>query len=90
MSGCAAPARTPIATGEVTTSMRGPSRCPSAINESITLGASTTASNASPPRTRLAASTPPTDSTRTRKPESDSNRAARSASTCRVAIDDTM
>src|SRR3954464_9727441 len=89
ISGRTAPARTPIPIAEVTISVRGATRLPSAINASITLDARTTASNGSPALTRFAASTPPTDSTLTARPDCDSNRAANAPSTCLVAIDET-
>jgi hypothetical protein len=54
----------------------------------MTVEASTTTSNVSPARTRFAASTPPTDSTLAPTPDSNSNCVASSASTCRVAIDE--
>ena len=63
MSGRGAPARTAIATPDRTRSTRlSGTILPSPVSASMTSAASTTASNASPARTRFAASTPPTDS----------------------------
>ena len=68
-SGCGAPARTAIATGERIRSTRLPATTwPEATSRSIASEASTTTSNASPACTRRAASTPPTDSIATVQP----------------------
>jgi hypothetical protein len=63
-------------------------RLDAAASWSIALDASTTTSKASPALTRLAASTPPTDSMTTLWPVCRSNASTRSASTWRVAIDE--
>ncbi len=87
--GRGAPARTAIATSERTRStLLAATTRPAPISLSIASDASTTTSNGSPACTRLAASTPPTDSISTTQPERCSNAPTRSARTWRVAIDE--
>ena len=69
MSGRAAPERTATATPERTMSVRLPgSTWPLAMSLSMASEPSATASKGSPAATRLAASTPPTDSSATATP----------------------
>ncbi len=89
MSGRGAPARTATATAECTRSVRLPATAwPEASSLSMASAASTTRSKASPAATRLAASTPPTDSKLTSAPHCPCQAAARSASSKRVAIEE--
>src|ERR1700754_4353007 len=74
---------------ERATSARLPaSTCPCCASFASASLPSTTTSNASPSLTRRAASTPPTDSTRTAWPVSDSYSLARRDRICRVAIEE--
>lgn len=89
MSGLDAPVRTATATPERTKSTLEPgSTWPEAISLSMASEARMTTSKASPACTRLAASTPPTDSMATRVPERRWNASTSSASTKRVAMEE--
>jgi hypothetical protein len=90
IDGRAAPAGIAAAIGDLTRSTRLPATTwPCALNVSIAPDARTTPSNASPAAMRFAASTPPTDSTRTSESgDVAANAATRSASRRRVAIDE--
>src|SRR5262245_19322258 len=90
ISGCGVPAGTAIAIADTATSIRLPATIlDAAVRSSIASFASTTRSNVSPAFTRFAASTPPMDSSETRWDEVASNCAVNSASSRRVAIDET-
>ena len=89
MAGRGAPARTAMATPERTMSARLPAtRRPASVNWPMAWPANTTRSKASPACTRLAASTPPTDSTVTAWGDSVAYCTSRSASSCWVAIEE--
>ena len=84
-----APALTAAATLERTRSTRLPVHTrPLDTSLSIASEASTTPSKASPACTRLAASTPPTDSISTAMPDTCSQASANSANTWRVAMEE--
>jgi hypothetical protein len=89
MLGSVAPAGTATATPEWTQStlLQG-SRWPAAMSLSMASDARITTSNISPADTRLAASTPPTDSMTVWMPDCCANPANRSASTWRVAMEE--
>ena len=92
MSGRGAPAGTATATPEWTRSVRLPATSlPSCSKVSMALLASTTQSKTSPAWTRLAASTPPTDSICTENSGAwASNKRARSANKGLVAMEEMM